>query len=217
MPQKNSVTFSSKPNHATRAAHAQAREMFSEYDTSQIMPKKSKLPIVFGVLIAVVVILVIVALVMHFFLTSGNESEDLLPQGETATITVVTGDSATAIATQLVQAGLISNSKDFISRVQALSAESSLQAGTYEIEGGTSIDDIIAILQAGTAASGDTLVVYEGETLATIASAVESVTDGRITAEEFTEAATASRWTTEFSFTEYAGAASLEGFLFPAT
>ncbi len=217
MPQKNSVTFSSKPNHAARQAHAQARTMFSEYDTSQIVPKKSKLPVILGALVAVVVILAVVGLVMHFFAGSGTESEDLLPQGETASVTVVAGDDATLVAAELERVGLISNTSQFVQRVKALGAESSLQAGTYLIEGGTSIDEIIAILQAGSGLTGDILVVPEGTRLTAIAASVEEVTEGRITAEDFIAAAQATRWASEFSFATYAGENSLEGMLFPAT
>ena len=218
MTQKNSVTFSSKPSHASRQAHMQARQMFSEYDTSQITPKKSKLPIIFGILVGVVVVLAIVGLAMHFFAGSGNRSSDLLPQGQTATVTVVAGDDATTIASELKRAGLISDESQFVRRVQATGAESLLQAGTYTIEGGTSVDGIIAILKAGTGvAEGETLVVYEGMRLSEIAAAIEEITEGRITAADFTAAATAARWTSEFAFTQYAGSASLEGMLFPAT
>lgn len=217
MTQKSSVTFSSKPSHASRQAHMQARAMFSEYDTSQIAPKKSKLPIIFGALVAIVVVLAVVGLVMHFFGGSGNGSNDLLPQGETATVTVVAGDSASTIASELHRAGLISDESQFVRRVQATGAESLLQAGTYTIEGGTSVDDIIAILKVGTGMTGETLVVYEGMTLSGIAQAVEELTEGRITAADFVSAAQASRWTSEFAFAQYAGSASLEGMLFPAT
>ena len=217
MTQKNSVTFSSKPNHAARQAHMQARQMFSEYDTSQIAPKKSKLPIIFGALIGIAVILGVVVLVMHFFADSGNGSDDLLPQGQTATITVVAGDDAELVAASLYHAHLISNPDAFIRRCRVLGAESSLQAGTYTIEGGTSMDDIIAILKKGPGMTGLTLVVPEGTTLSVIARDVEEVTGGRITAEDFIAAASASRWTSEFAFAQYAGSGTLEGMLFPAT
>ena len=217
MTQKNSVTFSSKPNHAARQAHMQARQMFSEYDTSQIAPKKSKLPVIFGGLIAVVVVLAVVGLVMHFFADSGNGSDSLLPQGQSATVTVVAGDDAELVAASLYHAHLIADPDAFIRRCRVLGAESSLQAGTYVIEGGTSMDDIIAILKKGPGMTGLTLVVPEGTSLARIAADVETVTEGRITAEDFIAATTASRWTSEFAFTQYAGTGTLEGMLFPAT
>lgn len=64
---RNNTTFSSRPSASSRRAHQQARQMFAEYDTSGIMPKKSKLPLVFGALVGVLVILGIVALALHFF------------------------------------------------------------------------------------------------------------------------------------------------------
>lgn len=217
MTQKNSVTFSSKPNHAARQAHMQARQMFSEYDTSQITPKKSKLPIVFGALIAVVVVLALVWVAMHFFAGSGNSEDGLLPQGETTQVTVVAGDDAELIAYTLKHAGLISDPSQFIRRVQKLEAESQLQAGTYTIAGGTSIDEIIEILKKGPGIQGTPFLVPEGASITYIASGVEEVTGGRVTAADFLAAAQASRWTEEFSFAAYAGEGSLEGMLFPAT
>ena len=217
MTQKNSVTFSSKPNHAARQAHMQARQMFSEYDTSQIAPKKSKLPLIFGSLIAVVVVLAVVGLVMHFFAGSGNSSDELLPPDQTAIVTVVPGDDVEIIGITLKQVGLISDSRAFVKRVQKLGAESTLQAGTYEIPGGTSIDDIIKILQEGSWLSGTRFTVPEGWSIKQMAARLEQITMGRITAADFLEAAQAPKWVDEFAFTQYAGEESLEGMLFPAT
>ena len=217
MTQKNSVTFSSKPNHAARQAHMQARQMFSEYDTSQIAPKKSKLPIVFGILIAVVVVLAIVGVAMHFFAGSGNSEDELLPRGETTQVTVVPGDDAELIAYTLFHAHLIADPTKFIRRVQALEVGSQLQAGKYTIEGGTSIDDIIAILIKGPGIQGIPLLIPEGASITYVAAEVEEVTEGRISAEEFLSAAWAPRWAEEFPFAAEAGEQTLEGMLFPAT
>ncbi|MBR2790998.1 MAG: endolytic transglycosylase MltG, partial [Eggerthellaceae bacterium] len=129
----------------------------------------------------------------------------------------VAGDDAELIAYTLKHAGLISDPTRFIRRVQALQAESQLQAGTYTIPGGTSIDEIIEILKKGPGIQGTPLLVPEGASIAYIASSVEEVTGGRVTAADFLAAAQASRWVGEFAFAAEAGEASLEGMLFPAT
>lgn len=216
MTKKNDVTFSSRPTHASKHAHAQARQMFSEYDTSSIRPKKSKLPVVFAALIAVVVVLLVVFLVIKL-VGNSQEQASALSADQQATITVVSGDSVSTIANELQRAGLITDTSGFIKAVQDSGAESLLQAGTYTFNGQTPVDEIIATMKAGSGLEGAKLTIPEGYTLAQIAAQVETVTSGRITAEAFTQAAQAKRWTNEFSFTSFAGDNSLEGMLFPAT
>ena len=64
---------------------------------------------------------------------------------------------------------------------------------------------------------GTPLTVPEGMRLTAIASRVEEVTEGRISADDFIAAAQAPRWAEEFAFVRDAGEGSLEGMLFPAT
>ena len=61
---RKNVTYSSRPNHAARAAHARGDRQFRKYDTSYIQPQRSKGPVVFMVIVA----LVVVALVEGVFL-----------------------------------------------------------------------------------------------------------------------------------------------------
>ena len=38
---KRQITYSQRPNHAARSAHARGDKMFRTYDTSYIRPKRS--------------------------------------------------------------------------------------------------------------------------------------------------------------------------------
>ena len=53
---RKQVTYSSRPNHAARSAHAKGERQFRTYDTSYIRPKRSKAPLVFAAVLAVVVV-----------------------------------------------------------------------------------------------------------------------------------------------------------------
>ena len=57
MPQhRKQVTYSQRPNHAARSVHARGERQFRTYDTSYIRPKKSKGPVIFAAILAVVVL-----------------------------------------------------------------------------------------------------------------------------------------------------------------
>jgi UPF0755 protein len=217
MAPKRHVTYSSRPNHAARSAHARGDKMFRTYDTSAIQPKKSKAP-----LVAFIVILLVIVLAVGFFvfnkLTAQETNPNLITSEQTATITVNDGDGAYAIANTLYDAGLINSKDEFVSRVTALEADTKLKPGTYTISGGLSVDEIISTIKAGPGMTGNTLTIPEGYKLSDIAQAVETATDGRISASEFSEAAAdASVYASEYSFLADAGTNSLEGFLFPKT
>lgn len=211
------TTYSTHPNHAARAAHARGEKMFRTYDVSAIQPKKSKAPMVFGIILALIVAGGLIFGALMLFKSCSSDA-NLLSSSETATVVVTDGAGASTIASTLKDAGLISDSKEFVKRVTALGADTSLKPGTYTIQGGLQNDDIIKVLQAGPGMSGTKLTIPEGYTLKQIASRVEEVTSGRITADDFTAAASdASVYASSYSFLSDAGSKSLEGFLFPKT
>lgn len=211
------TTYSTRPNHAARAAHARGDKMFRTYDTSAIQPKKSKAPAVFGIILAILIV-VGIGFGAATLLKGCSDDSNLLPASETATIVVPEGAGASAVAASLKEAGLISNSNEFVKRVTALDADTSLKPGTYTIQGSTETDDIIKVLQAGPGITGTKLTIPEGYTLAQIASRVEEVTEKRISSSEFSSAASnASVYASDYSFLSGAGSKSLEGFLFPKT
>ena len=211
---RKQLTYSERPNHAARAAHAKGDELFRTYDTSAIMPKRSKAPAI----VAVVLALVVVAVAAFLILRVVNPPADLLPEGQTAVITVEQGEGAYSVGQSLEEAKLVASVDKFVDRVRELDAESALIPGTYQFSGGISMDDLIATLKAGPAATGVTLTVPEGLTREATADAVAEATSGRVSAEDFLAAsADASAWAGQFPFLESAGTNSLEGFLFPKT
>lgn len=213
---KRQITYSQRPNHAARSAHARGDKMFRTYDTSYIRPKRSKAPTI----IALVVALVVVALVVFgiFSLLRGCSAQPTLAEGQTVQIEVAEGSGASAIGDQLVEAGVIGKASDFTDAVTAQNAAAQLKPGTYELTGGMTVDELVTLLSTGPNVVGEGLTIPEGYTLAQIASAVEQFTDGRISAADFTAAASdASVYAGEFSFLADAGNASLEGYLFPKT
>lgn len=218
-PRRRQVTYSSRPNHAARSAHARGERQFRTYDTSMIRPKKSKAPVVFTAVLLVVVVVVAVLGVSTLLRGCSSEaSAELLPDGQTVQVTVADGSGAQAIGSQLVEAGLVAKTSDFTSRVTALGAETALKPGTYTFTGGTAVDDLISQLKAGPVATGTTLTIPEGYKLADVAARVAEATGGAVTAEAFTQAASdASAYAADFPFLAEVGANSLEGFLFPKT
>ena len=212
MPQhRKQVTYSQRPNHAARSAHARGERQFRTYDTSYIRPKKSKAP---AIVAAVVGGLAWGALTL--FNSCSAQSVELLAEGREATITVAEGAGAKVVGEQLAEARLVSNAGDFTKRVNEMGVDSQLKPGTYTFAGGMSLDAIINQLTAGPVANA--LTIPEGSTLEAVAQSVATFTENRITADAFTAAASdASAYAADYDFLADAGTNSLEGFLFPKT
>ena len=218
MPPRKQVTYSQRPNHAARSAHARGEREFRTYDTSYIRPKQSKGPKIFAAVLAVVVIggLAWGGLTL-FNSCSGSAPVELLAGGQEATVVVEQGSGAKAIGELLVEEKLVGSASDFAKRVSEMGVESQLKPGTYTFAGGTSLDDIVRQIAAGPD-MGNALTIPEGYKLSDIAAAVATASEGRITAEAFTAAASdASVYAASYSFLADAGTNSLEGFLFPKT
>lgn len=218
MPPRKQVTYSQRPNHAARSAHARGEREFRTYDTSYIRPKQSKGPKIFAAVLAVVVIggLAWGGLTL-FNSCSGSAPVELLAEGQEATVVVEQGSGAKAIGELLVEEKLVGSASDFAKRVSEMGVESQLKPGTYTFAGGTSLDDIVRQIAAGPD-MGNALTISEGYKLSDIAAAVATASEGRITAEAFTAAASdASVYAASYSFLADAGTNSLEGFLFPKT
>lgn len=218
MPPRKQVTYSQRPNHAARSAHARGEREFRTYDTSYIRPKQSKGPKIFAAVLAVVVIggLAWGGLTL-FNSCSGSAPVELLAEGQEATVVVEQGSGAKAIGELLVEKKLVGSASDFTKRVSEMGVEPQLKPGTYTFAGGTSLDDIVRQIAAGPD-MGNALTIPEGYKLSEIAAAVATASEGRITAEAFTAAASdASVYAASYSFLADAGTNSLEGFLFPKT
>lgn len=217
MPQhRKQVTYSQRPNHAARSAHARGERQFRTYDTSYIRPKKSKAPAIVAAVLAVLVVGGLAWGALTLFNSCSAQSVELLAEGQEATITVAEGAVAKVVGEQLAEARLVSNAGDFTKRVNEMGVDSQLKPGTYTFAGGMSLDAIINQLTAGPVANA--LTISEGSTLEAVAQSVATFTENRITADAFTAAASdASSYAADYDFLADAGTNSLEGFLFPKT
>ena len=217
MPQhRKQVTYSQRPNHAARSAHARGERQFRTYDTSYIRPKKSKAPAIVAAVLAVLVVGGLAWGALTLFNSCSAQSVELLAEGQEATITVAEGAGAKVVGEQLAEARLVSNAGDFTKRVNEMGVDSQLKPGTYTFAGGMSLDAIINQLTAGPVANA--LTIPEGSTLEAVAQSVATFIENRITADAFTAAASdASAYAADYDFLADAGTNSLEGFLFPKT
>lgn len=217
MPQhRKQVTYSQRPNHAARSAHARGERQFRTYDTSYIRPKKSKAPAIVAAVLAVLVVGGLAWGALTLFNSCSAQSVELLAEGQEATITVAEGAGTKVVGEQLAEARLVSNAGDFTKRVNEMGVDSQLKPGTYTFAGGMSLDAIINQLTAGPVANA--LTIPEGSTLEAVAQSVATFTENRITADAFTAAASdASSYAADYDFLADAGTNSLEGFLFPKT
>lgn len=217
MPQhRKQVTYSQRPNHAARSAHARGERQFRTYDTSYIRPKKSKAPAIVAAVLAVLVVGGLAWGALTLFNSCSAQSVELLAEGQEATITVAEGAGDKVVGEQLAEARLVSNAGDFTKRVNEMGVDSQLKPGTYTFAGGMSLDAIINQLTAGPVANA--LTISEGSTLEAVAQSVATFTENRITADAFTAAASdASAYAADYDFLADAGTNSLEGFLFPKT
>ena len=214
MSPRKQVTYSEHPNRAARAAHAKGEKQFRTYDTSSIRPKRSPVFAIIGI-IALIAAIVAILFGVNTFL-KGCTAKEMLPEGKEIEIVVAEGEGAKSVAKTLYDAGLIENASQFTDRLNELGAEDSLQPGTYVLVGGQSLDEMIKAMQ--TVEEVPTFTVPEGSTIDQTAKIVEEASEGRISAKDFTKAASdASAYASDYSFLADVGTGSLEGFLFPKT
>ena len=108
MPLRKQVTYSRRPNHAARSAHARGDRMFRTYDTSYIQPKRSKVPAIAFTVVLVLVVLAILWFVGSSVASCMSPKAELLADGEQATVVVSDGEGANDIGKALVDAKLVS-------------------------------------------------------------------------------------------------------------
>ncbi len=210
------ITTSSKPTMRARSAHARARKEFVQYDTTPIRPKKSKAPMVIGIIIAIVVVaLVFFVLIPNVFAQSNKGS---LPASSSATIVIESGDTATDVAKKFENEKLVASADKFTEELGKTGASGSLIPGAYTFSGQTETKAMAARLKNGDSDDVPTVTVVEGYTLKAVASALEEASSGQITAADFTSASSdASKFVSDYDFLKDAGNNSLEGFLLPKT
>lgn len=212
MASRKNVTYSARPTHAARSAHAKGDKLFRTYDTSAIRPKRSPVPAI----IAVVVLIIALALIIFAVFTSfkGCSAGNLVPDGTEVTVVINEGEGANSVGDKLVEAGLISRASEFTDRLARLNATGSLHPGTFTLVGGMSVDELIEVLQ--TPVQAVMFTIPEGSTIKQTAQIVAEASNGSITAQQFEAAASdASVYASNYPFLEGVGTNSLEGFLFP--
>ena len=142
------VTYSRRSTHAARAAHARGEREFKTYDTSAIRPKRSRKPfIIAGAVAALVVVVAIVLFSLKGCSSPANEN--MVADGQEVTVEIVEGSTVPDIAQTLFDVGLVYRTSDFVSAVKARGADSQLQTGVYQLQGGMSDNDLIDALVSG--------------------------------------------------------------------
>lgn len=138
--------------------------------------------------------------------------EPAVSPGDPVEVTVEDGDSPSDIAEKLERAGAIESSTQFRVLVQLMGYDRLLQAGTYELPGGSPALDVIYRMRNGIV-SPNSVTVVEGWQLGEIADAVSALGVSR---EEFLEATQDQAYNFTFVHIIPEGE-SLEGYLYPAT
>lgn len=179
---------------------------------AQAAAKRSKLPVIFGVLIAIAV--VAVAAVFVFPRVFGGSGE-AIEAGQPVNVVIPEGATGDVIAQTLVENHVVEDAGEYYAAVKKLGAEMQLKPGEYRFETLQDPISVVKQLVAGPNVEGVKLTVPEGKTVAQTARIVEEVYG--IPADDFIAQAKASNYVADFAFLSEAADDSLEGFLFPKT
>lgn len=179
---------------------------------AQAAAKRSKPPVIFGVLIAIAV--VAVAAVFVFPRVFGGSGE-AIEAGQPVNIVIPEGATGDVIAQTLVENHVVEDAGEYYAAVKKLGAEMQLKPGEYRFETLQDPISVVKQLVAGPNVEGVKLTVPEGKTVAQTARIVEEVYG--IPADDFIAQAKASNYVADFAFLSEAADDSLEGFLFPKT
>jgi len=179
---------------------------------AQAAVKRSKPPVIFGVLIAIAVVAMAAVFVFpRVFGASGEAIE----AGQPVNVVIPEGATGDAIAQTLVENHVVEDAGEYYAAVKKLGAEMQLKPGEYRFETLQDPISVVKQLVAGPNVEGIKLTVPEGKTVAQTARIVEEVYG--IPADDFIAQAKASNYVADFAFLSEAADDSLEGFLFPKT
>lgn len=191
-------------------AHGRSGGVHPAY--AQAAAKRSKLPVIFGVLIAIAV--VAVAAVFVFPRVFGGSGE-AIEAGQPVNVVIPEGATGDVIAQTLVENHVVEDTGEYYAAVKKLGAEMQLKPGEYRFETLQDPISVVKQLVVGPNVEGVKLTVPEGKTVAQTARIVEGVYG--IPADDFIAQAKASNYVADFAFLSEAADDSLEGFLFPKT
>jgi UPF0755 protein len=186
-------------------------------------PEGKKRPV--GLIVFLVILAVIILAGLAVFFSIKSDISGRGKTGETVTVTVEQGSGPATIANALKEAGLIRYPRIFRWYVGKQGASGSLQYGDFEIEKGSSYDEIIADLTKTVAASTTRVTFPEGSTAIAIATKMEEA--GLCSKDKFLQVANAKHGEdfSQFKFWQYVPSdedapdrfMKCEGYLFPDT
>ena len=197
---------------APSQARAHGRSVGVHPAYAQAAARRSKLPVIFGVLIAIAV--VAVAAVFVFPRVFGGSGEAIEAE-QPVNVVIPEGATGDVIAQTLVENHVVEDAGEYYAAVKKLGAEMQLKPGEYRFETLQDPISVVKQLVAGPNVEGVKLTVPEGKTVAQTARIVEEVYG--IPADDFIAQAKASNYVADFAFLSEAADDSLEGFLFPKT
>lgn len=164
-----------------------------------------------------VIALLLIALVAGgvFLVPRLLPASDAPAAGTAVTVEIPEGSGGDAIATILSKAHVIEDPRDYYAAVNALSADQSLQPGTYSFTVGQDAEEVVRQLMEGPNVEGQKLTLPEGLTVSQTAARVEEALG--ISADDFIAQAKASAYAADYPFLAEVADDSLEGFLCPKT
>ena len=176
--------------------------------------RRSKAPIVFGLIAAVAVVALVALFVVPTVKNTFFPEKETVEAGLDVNVTIPEGASGDEIASLLASNHVIENPKEYYAAVTRANAESSLKPGSYLFKTCQDPDEVVQLLVSGPNA-GVTLTIQEGLTVAQTAQRVEECCG--ISADDFIAQAKASNYVSDYPFLEGAYDDSLEGYLYPKT
>lgn len=176
--------------------------------------RRSKAPIVVGLIAAVVVIALVAVFVVPAVKNTFFPEKETVEAGLDVSLTIPEGASGDEIASLLASNHVIENPKEYYAAVTRANAESSLKPGSYLFKTLQDPDEVVQILVSGPNA-GVTLTIQEGLTVAQTAQKVEEICG--ISADDFIAQAKASNYAADYPFLDGTYNDSLEGYLYPKT
>lgn len=167
---------------------------------------------VYCIVAALVLILAAVWFIPRIHAYNSSTSKD----GATVEFVVEQGTPIKTIAKNLKKAGLIKYDGMFVHKVKSMDYDNMLKYGTFELNTGMCMEDIIKALASGTSGDTFTLTIPEGYSVQQIAAKLE--TDGICTKGEFFDALDDDY---DYDFIDEIPKVDydykLQGFLFPST
>lgn len=176
--------------------------------------RRSKAPIVFGLIAAVAVVALVALFVVPTVKNTFFPEKETVEAGLDVNVTIPEGASGDEIASLLASNHVIEDPKEYYAAVTRANAESTLKPGSYLFKTCQDPDEVVQLLVSGPNA-GVTLTIQEGLTVAQTAQRVEECCG--ISADDFIAQAKASNYVSDYPFLEGAYDDSLEGYLYPKT